>query len=230
MLTVDGLVTAYGSVEVLHGVALTAKPGEITCVMGRNGVGKTTLLRTIMGQIRAKAGSVRLRDRDLTNAPAHVRARAGIALVPQGREIFPKLSVRENLEIGFSARGAIDQTAVEAGMAMFPILKEFAKRNGGDLSGGQQQQLAIARALVGRPSVLLLDEPTEGIQPNIIEEIGRVLQRLAGEGMAIVLVEQYLDFVTGIGHRFAIMDRGAIVAEGATDGLTPAVVGKWLSV
>ena len=230
MLALDGIVTAYGSVEVLHGVSLTAKPGEITCVMGRNGVGKTTLLRTIMGQLRAKAGSVRLKDQDLSQAPAHLRARAGIALVPQGREIFPKLSVRENLEIAFSARGTIDQAAVEAGMTMFPILKEFAKRNGGDLSGGQQQQLAIARALVGKPSVLLLDEPTEGIQPNIIEEIGRVLQRLAGEGMAIVLVEQYLEFVKGIGHRFAIMDRGAIVAQGTTDGLTPEVVGKWLSV
>lgn len=230
MLAVEGLVAAYGSVEVLHGVTLTAKPGEITCVMGRNGVGKTTLLRSVMGQIRARSGSVRLGERDLSRAPAHVRARAGIALVPQGREIFPKLSVRENLEIGFSARGAADPAAVEAGMTMFPILREFAKRNGGDLSGGQQQQLAIARALVGRPSVLLLDEPTEGIQPNIIEEIGRVLQRLAGEGMAIVLVEQYLDFVTGIGHRFAIMDRGSIVASGATDGLTPEVVGRWLSV
>lgn len=230
MLAIDGMVTAYGSVEVLHGVSLAAKAGEITCVMGRNGVGKTTLLRSIMGQLKAKAGSVRLKDQDLSRAPAHLRARAGIALVPQGREIFPKLTVRENLEIAFSARGAVDQAAVEAGMTMFPILKEFAKRNGGDLSGGQQQQLAIARALVGRPSVLLLDEPTEGIQPNIIEEIGRVLQRLAGEGMAIVLVEQYLEFVKAIGHRFAIMDRGAIVAEGGTDGLTPEVVGKWLSV
>lgn len=230
MLAIDGMVTAYGSVEVLHGVSLAAKAGEITCVMGRNGVGKTTLLRSIMGQLRAKAGTVRLKDQDLSRAPAHLRARAGIALVPQGREIFPKLTVRENLEIAFSARGSIDQAAVEAGMTMFPILKEFAKRNGGDLSGGQQQQLAIARALVGRPSVLLLDEPTEGIQPNIIEEIGRVLQRLAGEGMAIVLVEQYLEFVKAIGHRFAIMDRGAIVAEGGTDGLTSEVVGKWLSV
>lgn len=230
MLTVEGLVAAYGAVEVLHGVSLQAPAGKITCVMGRNGVGKTTLLRTVMGQIRAKAGSVRIGGLDLSRAPAHQRARAGIALVPQGREIFPKLTVRENLEIGFSARGSVDQAAVEAGMAMFPILREFAKRNGGDLSGGQQQQLAIARALVGRPSVLLLDEPTEGIQPNIIEDIGRVLQRLAGEGMTIVLVEQYLEFVTAIGHHFAIMDRGQIVAQGETSGLTPAVVGTWLSV
>jgi len=229
-LRIDGLVTAYGAVEVLHGVSLEAPAGKITCVMGRNGVGKTTLLRTVMGQIRATSGSVHLADQDLSRAPAHVRARAGIALVPQGREIFPKLTVRENLEIGFSARGSIDQSAVEAGMTMFPILRDFAKRNGGDLSGGQQQQLAIARALVGKPSVLLLDEPTEGIQPNIIEEIGRVLQRLAGEGMAIVLVEQYLEFVKEIGHRFAIMDRGQIVAQGETSGLTTDVVGKWLSV
>ncbi len=229
-LHVDGLVTAYGAVKVLHGVSLQAAPGKITCVMGRNGVGKTTLLRTIMGQIKATSGTVKLGEQDLSRSAAHLRARAGIALVPQGREIFPKLTVRENLEIGFSARGSVDQAAVEAGMTMFPILRDFAKRNGGDLSGGQQQQLAIARALVGKPSVLLLDEPTEGIQPNIIEEIGRVLQRLAGEGMTIVLVEQYLEFVTGIGHHFAIMDRGQVVAQGETSGLTPAVVGKWLSV
>ena len=230
MLSVNGLVTAYGAVEVLHGVTLQAAAGQITCVMGRNGVGKTTLMRSVMGQIRAKAGTVALGGQDVSAAPAHVRARAGIALVPQGREIFPKLTVRENLEIGFSARGAVDQSAVEAGMDMFPILRQFAKRSGGDLSGGQQQQLAIARALVGKPKVLLLDEPTEGIQPNIIEEIGRVLQRLAGEGMAIVLVEQYLDFVQDIGHRFAIMDRGQIVAQGPTAELTGEVVGKWLSV
>lgn len=229
-LQVDGLITAYGSVQVLHGVSLEAPAGQVTCVMGRNGVGKTTLMRSIMGQIRAKAGSVKLGGRDLTAEPAHVRARGGIALVPQGREIFPKLTVRENLEIGFSARGTADQSAVEAGMDMFPILRQFAKRNGGDLSGGQQQQLAIARALVGKPSVLLLDEPTEGIQPNIIEEIGRVLRRLAGEGMAVVLVEQYLDFVKEIGDRFAIMDRGQVVARGATGELTGEVVGKWLSV
>jgi urea transport system ATP-binding protein len=229
-LQVDGLVTAYGSVEVLHGVALEAPLGQVTCVMGRNGVGKTTLMRTIMGQIRAKTGSVHLGGRDLSAAPAHVRARSGIALVPQGREIFPKLTVRENLEIGFSARGSVDHTAVEAGMDMFPILRQFAKRNGGDLSGGQQQQLAIARALVGKPSVLLLDEPTEGIQPNIIEEIGRVLRRLASEGMAVVLVEQYLDFVKENGDRFAIMDRGQVVARGTTAELSGEVVGRWLSV
>jgi urea transport system ATP-binding protein len=198
--------------------------------MGRNGVGKTTLMRTVMGQIRASAGSVHLGDRDLSAAPAHVRARAGLALVPQGREIFPKLSVRENLEVAFSARGGCDPAAIEQGMDMFPILRQFTARNGGDLSGGQQQQLAIARALVGRPSVLLLDEPTEGIQPNIIQEIGRVLRRLAGEGMTVVLVEQYLDFVKEVGDRFAIMDRGQIVAHGATAELSGEVVGKWLSV
>ena len=229
-LAIDGLVAAYGSVEVLHGVALECPAGQVTCIMGRNGVGKTTLMRTVMGQIRAKAGTVRLRGTDLSAAPAHARARAGLALVPQGREIFPKLTVRENLEVAYSARGRSDPAAIEQGMDMFPILRQFAARNGGDLSGGQQQQLAIARALVGRPSVLLLDEPTEGIQPNIIQEIGRVLRRLAGEGMAVVLVEQYLDFVKEVGDRFAIMDRGQIVARGTTAELGSEVVGKWLSV
>jgi urea transport system ATP-binding protein len=229
-LSISGLNVAYGNVAVLHDVALTCPRGAITCLMGRNGVGKTTTLRTVMGQLRATSGQVRLGDRDLSAAPAHQRARAGIALVPQGREIFPKLTVRENLEVAFSARGSIDPAAIDEAMTTFPILRQFAARRGGDLSGGQQQQLAIARALVGRPQALLLDEPTEGIQPNIIEDIGRVLTRLAAGGMTILLVEQYLDFVQEIGHHFAIMDRGSIVAQGPTSQLSPDTVRRWLSV
>jgi urea transport system ATP-binding protein len=229
MLTVANLTFSYGSVRALSDVSFTAAPGRITCVMGRNGVGKTTLMRSIMGQLAAK-GTVRLGDQDLSRLPAYHRARQGIALVPQGREIFPRLSVRANLEVAFAARGSIEPSAIDEVMDMFPILRQFAKRNGGDLSGGQQQQLAIARALIGKPRVLLLDEPTEGIQPNIIQEIGRVLQRLAAGGMAVVLVEQYLDFVREIGHDFVILNRGQLAASGVVQDLSDAVVAEHLRV
>jgi urea transport system ATP-binding protein len=228
-LVVDKLSHSYGAVQAVQEASFEAPAGRITCIMGRNGVGKTTLLRSIMGQLRAR-GSVRLGGEEIGGLPAHRRARRGLALVPQGREIFPKLTVEENLLVGLNARRDGLRSVPEAAYETFPILKEFRRRMGGDLSGGQQQQLAIARALVGEPQVLLLDEPTEGIQPNIIEDIGRVLQRLAAGGMAVVLVEQYLDFVRRIGHGFAIMDRGQIVARGETAGLTPEVVGRWLSV
>ena len=230
-LNISALEVAYGAVTAVAGVSLTAAAGEVTCIMGRNGVGKTTLLRAIMGQHKTRAGVVELSGREITRLPAHDRARAGIALVPQGREIFPRLTVRENLEVAFSARGRREAGAIDEVMGMFPILKQFAKRMGGDLSGGQQQQLAIARALVGKPSVLLLDEPTEGIQPNIIDEIGAVLRRLAAErGLAVVLVEQYVAFVRETGHRFYAMDRGRIVASGTTAELTDEVVARHLNV
>ena len=231
MLTVTGLEVAYGAVTAVAGVSLTAAPGQVTCIMGRNGVGKTTLLRSVMGQIPARAGSVTLGDQDLTRLPAHRRAKLGIALVPQGREIFPRLTVRENLAVAFAARGKREMSAIDEVMTMFPILGKFTRRMGGDLSGGQQQQLAIARALVGNPKVLLLDEPTEGIQPNIIDEIGVVLRRLAAErGLAVVLVEQYVDFVREVGHTFYALDRGRVVANGPTSGLTDEVVSRHLSV
>jgi urea transport system ATP-binding protein len=218
-------------VQAVAGVSIRAPAGEVTCIMGRNGVGKTTLLRAIMGQLPARAGSVRLGDADLTAQPAHRRARAGIALVPQGREIFPRLTVRENLEVAWSALGRRDPAAIERAVESFPILRQFARRHGGDLSGGQQQQLAIARALVGGPRVLLLDEPTEGVQPNVIDEIGAVLRRLAAEqGLAVVLVEQYVDFVREVGTRFYALDRGKVVAEGPTAELTDEVVHRHLSV
>jgi len=229
-LAVSGLGFAYGAVTALDGVDLVAPAGEITCVIGRNGVGKTTLMRTVMGSQRAARGTVTLAGTDLTRLPAHRRARAGLALVPQGREIFPRLTVAENLAIGLAARRDGRRTIPDEVYATFPILGEFRKRLGGDLSGGQQQQLAIARALVGEPKALLLDEPTEGIQPNVIQEIGRVLRRLAERGLAIVLVEQYLDFVKQIGHRFAIMNRGRVVASGATDQLHAGLVAEHLSV
>ena len=230
MLTIQDLNFSYGSVRALNNVSMDFPAGQITCIMGRNGVGKTTLMRTVMGQMKASAGSIRLGERELVTTPAHVRSRAGIALVPQGREIFPKLTVLENLEVGLAARSDGLKKVPDALIDLFPILRQFAKRMGGDLSGGQQQQLAIARALVGQPKVLLLDEPTEGIQPNIIQDIGRVLQRLAGEGMTVVLVEQYLEFVKEIGQRFYLMNRGAVVASGTTAELTDAHVSEHLSV
>ena len=230
MLTIKDLSFSYGSVRALNGVSMDFPAGQITCIMGRNGVGKTTLMRTLMGQMKASSGSIRLGERELITTPAHVRSRAGIALVPQGREIFPKLTVLENLEVGLAARSDGLKKVPDALIDLFPILRQFAKRMGGDLSGGQQQQLAIARALVGQPKVLLLDEPTEGIQPNIIQDIGRVLQRLAGEGMTVVLVEQYLEFVKEIGQRFYLMNRGAVVASGTTAELTDAHVSEHLSV
>jgi urea transport system ATP-binding protein len=231
MLSVENLAVAYGAVQAVAGVSIRAPAGEVTCIMGRNGVGKTTLLRAIMGQLPARAGSVRLGDADLTAQPAHRRARAGIALVPQGREIFPRLTVRENHEVAWSALGRRDPAAIDRAVEAFPILRQFARRHGGDLSGGQQQQLAIARALVGGPRVLLLDEPTEGIQPNVIDEIGAVLRRLAAEqGLAVVLVEQYVDFVREVGTRFYALDRGKVVAEGPTAELTDEVVHRHLSV
>jgi urea transport system ATP-binding protein len=231
MLTVSNLEVAYGAVTAVAGVSIAAPAGAVTCIMGRNGVGKTTLLRTVMGQYQARAGTVSLGETDVTRLPAHARAKLGIALVPQGREIFPRLTVRDNLEVAFAARGKREPAAIDEVMGMFPILKQFAKRMGGDLSGGQQQQLAIARALVGNPKVLLLDEPTEGIQPNIIDEIGIVLRRLATERqLAVVLVEQYVAFVREIGHRFYALDRGRVVANGTTAELTDAVVSRHLSV
>jgi urea transport system ATP-binding protein len=231
MLAVSDIRYAYGAVAALNGVSLTAPKGEITCVMGRNGVGKTTLMRTIMGTYRAGGGSISLDGAEVTRLPAHRRAKSGLALVPQGREIFPKLTVADNLRIGLEADPKRSGTVPEEIFELFPILKQFLKRMGGDLSGGQQQQLSIARALCGRPKVLLLDEPTEGIQPNIIQQIGEVLRRLASErGMAIVLVEQYLDFVKEFGKSFLIMNRGQVVASGPVGDLHGDVVSQHLSV
>jgi len=231
MLSVRNLSFSYGAIPTLRGINMEMARGRVTCVMGRNGVGKTTLMRNIMGVLRPSAGSVLMQDRNLTALAAHKRARAGLALVPQGRDIFPKLTVEENLLIGLEARSDRRRSVPDEVYALFPVLKTMARRMGGDLSGGQQQQLAIARALVGAPKVLLLDEPTEGIQPNIIDQIGQVLHKFVDElGMTVVVVEQYLDFVREFGEHFYIMNRGTVVAEGATSALTPDVVAKHLSV
>jgi len=230
MLNVKNLDFAYGGVIALTDVSLDAPAGAITCVMGRNGVGKTTLMQNVMGLLKPASGSITLDGVEQVGRAASVRAKSGIALVPQGRMIFPKLTVEENLRIGLQANPNGLKAVPERVYETFPILKEFLARKGGDLSGGQQQQLAIARAMVGEPRVMLLDEPTEGIQPNIIQEIGCVLKRLADEGMAVVLVEQYLDFVKEFGDTFVVMNRGAVVARGAIGELTGEIERDFLGV
>jgi len=231
MLTIQNLSFAYGAIQVLDDITMTMPEGRITCILGRNGVGKTTLLMNVMGLLRPTIGAVFMEDRDLTNHPADKRAAAGLGLVPQGRRIFPRLTVEENLRVGLSTLGRRVTKIPEEIYDLFPILKTMSKRMGGDLSGGQQQQLAIARALVGEPKILLLDEPTEGIQPNVIQQIGAVLKRLVDErGMTIVMVEQYLDFVKDIGDRFYLMDRRRVVASGLTSDLNADLIHRHLSV
>jgi len=231
MLAVENLEFAYGEVQTLFGVSLSVAVGKVTCIMGRNGVGKTTLLRNIMGVLKPRSGVVTLGDTVVTNKPSHARAKLGLSLVPQGRDIFPRMTVEENLRVGLEARSDGVKTIPPEIFELFPVLGEMRKRMGGDLSGGQQQQLAIGRALAGKPRALLLDEPTEGIQPNVIKQIGHVLRKLSERGdMAIVLVEQYLDFVREFGDTFAIMNRGRVVESGAIDKLSDSVVKEHLSV
>ena len=231
MLTIKNLNFSYGAVQSLRDVTMNMPTGQITCVMGRNGVGKTTLMKNIMGVLKPAGGSIKVDDAEVAELPSHKRAKSGLAWVAQGRLIFPKLTVEENLRVGLQARVDGKKTIPEEIYELFPILKQFTKRNGGDLSGGQQQQLAIGRALAGDPKVLLLDEPTEGIQPNIIQQIGHVLKKLVKErNMTVVLVEQYLDFVREFGQRFYIMNRGQVVASGACGELSQDVVSQHLSV
>ena len=231
MLTLNKLEFSYGTIQTLHGISAQMLPGRVTCVIGRNGVGKTTLLKVIMGILRSSSGSIQLPHVDVTSFAANRRAREGIALVPQGRQIFPKLSVADNLRVGLEAsRPRIRQVPQDV-YDLFPILWDNRQRPGGNLSGGMQQQLAIARALVSNPRVLLLDEPTEGIQPNIIQQIGEVLRELVTErNMTVVLVEQYLDFVREFGHDFYIMNRGQVTADGETSDLTEELISNYLSV
>jgi urea transport system ATP-binding protein len=213
LLEVQGLTQAYGGSRILRDVSLTAQAGKVVVLLGRNGVGKSTLLRTIMGIHPALGGSVRLGGRSLDGLSPQRRAAAGIGYVPQGREIFPRLTVEENLRLGF-ATGRLDTIPAEL-YELFPVLGEMRRRRGGDLSGGQQQQLAIARALCTQPTLLLLDEPTEGIQPSVIKDIGRVIRRLADvQGLAVVLVEQYYDFAAELADAYLVMERGEIVARG----------------
>ncbi|MEO2045246.1 MAG: urea ABC transporter ATP-binding subunit UrtE [Pirellulales bacterium] len=231
MLTVENLSFAYGTVGILRNINMQMQTGRMTCVIGRNGVGKTTLLKNIMGLLKSSEGTVRLDEKDLSSLPANKRARAGLGFVPQGRQIFPKLTVEENLRVGLEARNDSQKNIPDEIYTLFPVLKEMAQRRGGDLSGGQQQQLSIGRALAGDPKVLVLDEPTEGIQPNIIQQIGQVLRELVeSRDVTVILVEQYLDFVREFGHDFYIIDRGQVMESGKTQQLTEEMVQAHLSV
>ena len=215
MIEAENVTLHYGGSQILHGVSLTAEPGRVTCVMGNNGVGKTSLMNLLAGRHPRSGGELRLMGEKLGRVTAQDMARRGVGYVPQGRAIFPLLSVRENLETGFGCLPAGERRVPDEIYDSFPVLAEMASRRGGDLSGGQQQQLAIARALVIRPKVLLMDEPTEGIQPNIIAQIGRVIAALRDRGdMAIVLVEQYFDFAWDLGDSFSVLERGQVVMEG----------------
>ncbi len=215
MLSVTGLNQYYGGSHILRDVSFELPAGKVTVLLGRNGVGKTTLLRTLMGLVPAAAGAVRFAERDLTHARPDERARAGIGYVPQGREIFGRLTVEENLAMGLATRARGAQVPARI-FEMFPVLKQMMRRRGGDLSGGQQQQLAIGRALAMGPRLLILDEPTEGIQPSIIKDIERAIQALASTGeMAILLVEQYYEFARSLADQYLVMERGEIIARGA---------------
>ncbi|MHB9799498.1 urea ABC transporter ATP-binding subunit UrtE [Pseudomonas sp. MT3] len=216
MLQVDNLHQYYGGSHILRGLSFDAKIGEVTCLLGRNGVGKTTLLRCLMGLVPAREGKVSWEGKPITGLKPHQRVHAGIAYVPQGREIFPRLTVEENLLMGLSRFSAGQaKTVPEPIYELFPVLREMKQRRGGDLSGGQQQQLAIGRALASRPRLLILDEPTEGIQPSVIKEIGAVIRKLAERGdMAILLVEQFYDFAAELADQYLVMSRGEIVQQG----------------
>lgn len=212
MLELRNLTATYGEGIVLHNISMKAEPGAVTCLVGRNGAGKSTTLRSVMGLIDTPSGDIILDGKSIISSPPYDRARAGIGYVPQGREIFPQLTVRENILIGMEANPKVTDIPEEL-FGTFPILKEFLDRKGGDLSGGQQQQLAIARAIISRPKVLVLDEPTEGIQPSIIQEIGRVITKLKME-MAVLIVEQYLEFVMEIADYCYVMENGRIIMDG----------------
>jgi urea transport system ATP-binding protein len=245
MLAIEQLKVNYGETKILFDINLKVAKGEIVCLMGRNGVGKTTLLNTVMGLLRPRGGKITFGDRDLTGVSAYQRARSGIGYVPQGRGIFPGLTVYENLLIGLEAcsakgtnagrsaaqRGRNEPAAVDRALTIFPALKPILARKGGNLSGGQQQQLAFARALIAEPVLLLLDEPTEGIQPSIIDQIGELLLRIKSSmKIAVLLVEQYVDFAINVSDRYYFMETGAIVATGLIPELTDEIICKNMEI
>jgi urea transport system ATP-binding protein len=231
MLSVSNLSLYYGAAQALRSISFEAAPGEVTCVLGRNGVGKTSLLRAIIGHRAIAAGSIRFEGRTIETLKPYERAALGIGYVPQGREIFPLLTVRENLETGFAPLKRRQRSIPDEVFELFPVLKTMLHRRGGDLSGGQQQQLAIARALVTRPRLLVLDEPTEGIQPSIIKDIGRAISyRRAKGGMSILLVEQYFEFARELADRFIVMERGEIIASGDREALEGDTVRQRLAI
>jgi len=230
-LSINTIDLHYGAAQALKGISITCQPGRITAVLGRNGVGKSSTLRAITGINRISAGDITFGDEVLKRSPPYKRARMGIGYVPQGREIFPLLTVKENLETGYASLARSERNIPDYIFELFPVLKSMLGRRGGDLSGGQQQQLAIGRALVTRPKVLVLDEPTEGIQPSIIKDIGRALQFLRDEkGMTILLVEQFLDFCREIANDIYVMDRGEIMHKGPASDLDLPEVRKHLMV
>ena len=231
MLEVNAINLHYGAAQALRGITMKAEPGKVTCVLGRNGVGKTSLLDAHAGQQSVSTGTIIFDGADITRLKPSDRARRGIAYVPQGREIFPLLTVEENLETGFAPLKRDQRDIPDDVFSLFPVLNDMLHRRGGDLSGGQQQQLAIGRALVMRPRLLLLDEPTEGIQPSIIKDIGRAIIYLRSlKQMAIILVEQYLDFARELGDRFVVMDRGSIVYSAGRDSVDEAALKKAMAL
>ena len=230
MLTVKNINQYYGGSHILRDVSLQAHPGKVTVLLGRNGVGKTTLLKSLMGLVPIKTGAIEFGGTQIQNFTPYQRARTGIGFVPQGREIFARLTVEENLRMGLAYKSASEPIPAEL-FELFPVLKQMLKRRGGDLSGGQQQQLAIARALAAKPKLLILDEPTEGIQPSIIKDIGRVIRMLADRGdMAILLVEQYYDFAEELADDYLVMERGEFIARGLGSNMQAEGVRQLLAI
>ncbi|WP_299133764.1 urea ABC transporter ATP-binding subunit UrtE [uncultured Amaricoccus sp.] len=230
-LSITGLDLYYGAAQALKGVSLDAEVGQVTSILGRNGVGKTSMLRAVSGRQGIRSGQILWKGKDISKLRPDARAQLGVATVPQGREIFPLLTVKENLETGYALLPRGQRRIPDTVFELFPVLAEMMGRRGGDLSGGQQQQLAIGRAMVTNPSLLLLDEPTEGIQPSIIKDIGRAIAYLRDQGtMAIVLVEQFFDFAVDLADRIAVMDRGRIVLAGKTSELDENEVRRWMTV
>jgi len=231
MLTVGNLNQFYGESHTLWDIDMNIQEGVCMCLMGRNGAGKTTLLKSLMGLLSIQTGAIRFRGKDITHSPTHVRARLGIGYIPQGREIFPQLTVEENLRLGLTTHGSGAGEIPEKVFDLFPVLKKMLKRRGGNLSGGQQQQLAIGRVLVTDPALLILDEPTEGIQPNVVREIGDIILRLNKEdNITVLLVEQKLAFARRIAERFCIIDKGRMVANGPIQDLDERLIQRHLRV